>query len=277
MKESLTLGGAVELARQTELVKTQNAHASAQSQSAPNLDTVSRGRGNHRRGFHKASGQHKWGQPSTRGGCPQRGCGQRQGDSHLSSQPAITGSSSCGNCGLQHDSSKPNCPARGVTCHKCNKIGHFDGKCCGNRAVQEVSVTPVAEPDDVERLLLGSMSSVSNNDSHIFADDAWYKTLTLDGGAVKFKLDTGADVSIVIEETWRQLNPGPHLKAVQTKLMTPSGPLLPSGQFVSRSGSTHFRVIVASTAAENLLDRTTTVRMDFIKRVAEITFADLFC
>ena len=133
----------------------------------------------------------------------------------------------------------------------------------------------VAEPEHIERLLLRSISSVSN-DSHIFAEDAWYKTLTLDGGAVKFKFDTGADVSVITEETWRQLNPRPHVKAVQTKLMTPSGPLLSSGQFTARSGGTHFRVIVASTAAENLLDRTTTVWMGFIKGVAEITFAHLF-
>ena len=141
------------------------------------------------------------------------------------------------------------------------------------RTVQEVTVTPVAEPEHVERLL-ESMSSVSN-DSHIFAEDAQYKTLTLDGGAVKFKLDTGADVSVITEETCRQLNLRSHLKAVQTKLMTPSGPLLPSGQFIARSGDTHFRVIVASTAAENLLDRTTTVQMGFIKRVAEISLADI--
>ena len=70
--------------------------------------------------------------------------------------------------------------------------------------------------------------NIINNNSHIFAEDAWYKTLTLDGGAVKFKLDTGADVSVMTKETWRQLNPRPHLKAVQTKLMTPSEPLLPS-------------------------------------------------
>ena len=98
-----------------------------------------------------------------------------------------------------------------------------------------------------------SVSAVSKNNTYVIAKDAWCH-LNLDEWTVKFKLDTGADVSVITEETWRQLYPRSHLKVVRTKLMTPSGPLLPCGQFIARSGGTHFRVTIASTATENLLD-----------------------
>lgn len=132
------------------------------------------------------------------------------------------------------------------------------------------------EPEHIERVHLGSVnvSGVFENTGQ--PEAAWYQILTLDGGTVKFKLDTGADVSVITENTWRRLTPRPRLKQVKSKLLTPSGPLSSCGEFIARTGGSHFRIIVAPTASENLLDRTTAVRMGFIKRVDEIVDTDIF-
>ena len=50
---------------------------------------------------------------------------------------------------------------------------------------------------------------------------------------VDFKLDSGANVTIIAEVTLNQMKPKPNLKSVYTKLTSPGGQLACLGQFVA--------------------------------------------
>ena len=66
------------------------------------------------------------------------------------------------------------------------------------------------------------MGSVADkNDS----SGAWRKTLTLGRNKISFKLDTGADVSVISTETFENLNPKLTLKKTSATLQSPGGKL----------------------------------------------------
>ena len=98
-------------------------------------------------------------------------------------------------------------------------------------------------------------------------------------GLVNFKLDSGADVTIIAEATLNQMKPKPKLKPVYTRLTSPRGQLACLGQFVARSiidgQPLHYRVIVAKTT-DNLLSRSVAVKMGFMKRVYVDEIQDVY-
>ena len=116
----------------------------------------------------------------------------------------------------------------------------------------------------------------------VFCDDsepAWRETLAIQGGLVNFKLDSGADVTIIAVATLNQIKPQSKLKSVYTKLTSPCGQLVCLGQFVARSiidgQPPHYRVIVAKTT-DNLLSHSVAVKMGFIKRVNVDEIQDVY-
>ena len=74
-----------------------------------------------------------------------------------------------------------------------------------------------------------------------------------------FKLDSGADVSVMSHSNYKELRPRPSLKTVKANLNSPGGPLNCRGQFIAKAtvnGTVyHFRVIVGVNDVENLLSQ----------------------
>ncbi|GFR99764.1 Pol polyprotein [Elysia marginata] len=99
--------------------------------------------------------------------------------------PNTTGTK-CGNCGKSPRHKKEACPARTATCHSCNKKGHYSSICRSSK-VREAQVA------DKACHFLGSVHHVGEIDA------TWTAVLHVDGNPVKFKLDTGAAVSVVGE------------------------------------------------------------------------------
>ena len=94
---------------------------------------------------------------------------------------AETDSNRCGRCGKSPSHARTNCPAKDATCHKCNMRGHWGAVCRSQKTVGEV------EEDDYA--FLGEIGSGSNG-------GFWSVDLRLNNSTVRFKIDTGVDVTI---------------------------------------------------------------------------------
>lgn len=258
MKSELTLETAIQIARQAELVKSQ---VTAQGE-VQNLQEV----------------RSTCVQPATSKGQSGKKPGGKRGgqknDSASRKQPSLSG---CSRCGNNHQPGIKNCPAKGIQCHKCHFKGHF-ARYCRTKVVQVVTEQdePTKEDEPVESYHLGMVTCSDG------VEAVWREVLQTQGGPVDFKLDSGADVTIISDKTWKSMRPRPKLNSVQSKLTSPGGPLECVGQFIARTQVKnklyHYRVFVTKNtnggAIDNLLGRGVAVKMGLIRRVYEIQYAD---
>ena len=106
-------------------------------------------------------------------------------------------------------------------------------------------------------------------------------TLRFGGCDVPFKIDTGADVSVVSSEQYRKLKPCPTLSKTSAILRSPGGILKCEGQFVAIirvNDQLHsLRLFVVQSKTDNLLSREAAARMDLVKRIeaVEMPFGEL--
>lgn len=90
----------------------------------------------------------------------------------------------CYRCGKSPGHAKAQCPARDITCHTCGKRGHYSKVCKSSKTVHVVET----DCNDDAPLFLGSVDA---------GLDPWYADLTVRNHKVRFKIDTGADVSVI--------------------------------------------------------------------------------
>ena len=100
---------------------------------------------------------------------------------------------SCGWCGKEKHS-RANCPAKNATCDNCGKIGHYRSVCrstnakpSSQRDVQEVNTS---------LSFLGDVHMDEVDDA-----DAWNVTISVNGHPTTFKLDSGAAVTVIGDQT----------------------------------------------------------------------------
>ncbi|XP_067943442.1 uncharacterized protein [Watersipora subatra] len=161
--DQLTEGVAINMARQSEEVdkhmKDLAGHGGAAANKSDTVDAVSRVQSSSR--------------PKSR-------------SNHLASSNVskLSNNTPCGRCGyLTH--TRGTCPAKDVSCKSCGKVGHYAKVC---RSKSEPNISQVEEE---ERIFLGEITDTSVG--------VWTKTISVDklDAPVQFKLDTGADVSIL--------------------------------------------------------------------------------
>ena len=107
----------------------------------------------------------------------------------------------CAKCGYSVHT-KGSCPALGVLCRKCNKRNHFARVC--RSTVRQGQVNSVVNDESAENVdslslgvnphFLGCLESHSSTN-----DNVWSKLVRVAGlsDPIVFKLDTGADVSVI--------------------------------------------------------------------------------
>ena len=93
--------------------------------------------------------------------------------------------------------SRQECPAREVTCYKCSKKGHFSTVCRSTGSVRAVQYSEEMQ-DDTDNFLRGV--ETEHPPAKI---NPWTVPLTVNGTVVKFKIDTGADVTSIPETIFR--------------------------------------------------------------------------
>ena len=92
----------------------------------------------------------------------------------------------CKRCGKSPAHKRTQCPAKDAHCRKCKKKGHFQAICLSAKVKRVV--------DDDTAYFLDALGSDEIDSLHI---DAWKTNVSINSNSVEFKLDTGADVSVV--------------------------------------------------------------------------------
>ena len=212
----------------------------------------------------------RWRGQKTKGGSSYRPQPKRGG---------TRGSQPCMRCGKTRHPTPDKCPALSATCRKCNRKGHYASQCLSKTVVattQEVeagsveeaslgTVTPnqQVEADSVEEVFLGTVTSSK--------DKAWSVNIRLQGKEIVFKMDTGAEVTVISEKEYRTLE--------RTKLEKPSRvlygparqPLEVLGQFSERltygEHSHSEDIFVVRDLHNNLLGLTAITGLHLIQRV----------
>ena len=120
--------------------------------------------------------------------------------------PAARGK--CPRCGKTPSHARQQCPARDAKCKGCGKLGHYERVC--RSSADKVRV--------VQEEFLGAISSGSKNQ--------WDAVIRVNGTSVKFKIDTGAEVTVIPETTHKAIG-SPPLKKPDRVLRGPSNYKLP--------------------------------------------------
>ena len=266
LKSDLTLDLATQMARQSEQVRAQLKEQRNQprpSTSAAKETDKSNDVSEVRRHSYRGRGRPNGNKFSTRG---------RSGGTPQKSSNEV-----CGNCNQIHNNS---CPAYRAKCRKCGKIGHY-AVCCRSsnpgrggqgrgrgRHVQEVDVPDVAELSQVDLddvFFLGSVQSCVDG----VHEQPWTVKLKLCGQNVSFKIDSGADVSVMSSQAFRALRNRPSLQPVTRTLKSVGSILKCHGKFDARvkSRGKFYRVTmyVIENAACNLLSRQASQAMDYLQ------------
>ena len=192
LDSKLTLEKAKTTIRQQEAVKEQQ--SILKGPEGANLDAMQRGKGRGRQRDRRDRGsQPRNGRPPTNA--------SRGSEMHKRS------TKQCTRCGKeQHTRNK--CPARDAKCHKCGKKGHYSTQ-CRSKTVDE---------SNLETALLDAATAAAE-------ENTWYADILVGkyrGEKVTFKLDTGAEVTAVSQDTYRMLSEAPPLSTLQKVLCGPS-------------------------------------------------------
>ncbi len=119
---------------------------------------------------------------------------------------------SCTRCGRpQH--SKSDCPAIKSACRKCKKIGHWDVVCRNKpnpspnvrnpNSIHNIEEFPDGGDGSDSYAFLGSIDTVSDN--YTYQTDPWTVDLLVDNKSLSFKIDTGADVTVIPESAYGRM------------------------------------------------------------------------
>ena len=102
----------------------------------------------------------------------------------------------------------------------------------------------------------------------------WYIDLNVNGDPINFKIDSGADVTVISEDIYRRIPNRPHLKPSKVVLNSPGGQLSNLGQFVARAlykgEKFHYLVQVVKGTTTSLLGRGPCVRLGLIARILAV-------
>ena len=175
LDSQLTLEKAIRAARQSETVKKQQ--PILHGENPENIDQVREKRG-----------VKKWSKPK-----PTKGK-QTESKHHSTS---VKPNQQCMRC-LGPNHPKKQCPARDSKCHSCSKIGHWSKACRGS------SSSKVSEV--VEGYFLGEVSGGQAR--------PWTAWVHINEKPIQFKLDSGADVTVVPVQTYNSFG---SVKLVPTK------------------------------------------------------------
>jgi transposase InsO family protein len=186
---------------------------------------------------------------------------------------------SCKWCGRQPAHQRASCPAKDVTCNNCRKKGHFAKVCQSSAAagnIKSIFAQPASdaifEDDTYDALFLNTLSDSS-------ATDAWRADIIVDGKAsISFKLDTGADATVIPWSTYQKHLTQP-LQPSDKRLFGPNrAPLDIAGMFRAtltwRSASSTQSIYVMRDVQQALLGRPAIDALSILRTVDAISTLD---
>lgn len=203
LDDKLTLEKAINMSRQHEAVKKQQRELWGESNSTHSVDRV--GSQNHQ--------EHKISQESQEEGQTENQVQQTSCSTHLVA--------SCKFCGSFHRRKKESCRAWGKECKKCKQNNHF-AKLCPNQASSSSSQVRSVEVEK-QQFFIGTLQVIGFVDtskktqrqcsvdlemrlsSGGHRQSRWIEKVNVDQQEIEFKLDPGADVTVISSKTFSQL------------------------------------------------------------------------
>ena len=106
----------------------------------------------------------------------------------------------CRRYGHRQNHSRDNCSAKGVKCFKCSSMEHF-AKCATNKSVRSVTID--------EEQNKGFLGTIDNKCK------AWTKKFCINNKELNFKIDTGADVTVISDNDFKGIKGQTLIKCVR--------------------------------------------------------------
>lgn len=246
MDPNLKLEDAVNKVRHNEAIKQQQMllHSINEEGSPSNIDAV-RSKSNYRKKGSKP-GLHRGNPPN-------------QGKQNM-----------CLRCGKTPGHSRDNCPAKAQTCNKCGKVGHFSRVC----RTKDVKRVEAKQPTlNEENLLAEAFLGTINSDKE--KQNKWKANIEIGGANIYFKLDTGAEVTVISKQMYDSL-PNANALGKPTKVLYGVGhqPLGVLGSFSCtlqhKNKLTTEEIFVIPTLTEALLSINAIEGLHLATRVAGI-------
>ena len=110
------------------------------------------------------------------------------------------------------------CPARESKCNKCSKVGHW-AKACRSPSDKRVGEVNFPGRQEEGEFFLGELTELSA--AQRSTKDSWKAKVSLNGLQAEFKLDTGADVTVIPPSLYHSLQPVPSLSRTTRLLVGP--------------------------------------------------------
>ena len=114
-------------------------------------------------------------------------------------QGRVTRDVKCTRCGREPHA-RNSCLAKEAICHTCNKRGHYSSQCFKKLSVADININVPNEQSQecYDTLFLDIINSGQKN--------VWNVTIQVEGKDVCFKVDTGAEVTVVGEKVLNSLD-----------------------------------------------------------------------
>lgn len=117
-------------------------------------------------------------------------------------------------------------------------MGHFE-VVCKTRMLKEVRTEAAADSEDlffIGGLFLGTVTETKPTIIvEPESDTDWDVELKVNGNPIEFKIDTGADTTVMKEETFSELQPRPRLIVSRPTVYSPGGKVLCVGKFLANT------------------------------------------
>ena len=175
----------------------------------------------------------------------------------------------CKYCGRDRHSRPQECPAKGRICNKCKKRDHFAAVCLSRLSAREVECewSPFTPPDDQGSSFIGDVDEATVSQWTILAQ--------VNKQNVKFKVDSGADVSILSWSDYVRLGL-PQLQPAMNTLRSVGKVLDVEGKVKAR---VHYKgkvlhsetFYVLKTCSENLLSRSASSHLSVLQFAGEVS------
>ena len=172
----------------------------------------------------------------------------------------------CTRCG-RGEHSREKCPAINATCHKCKRRGHFSSQCFSKSSVSSVTTEDSPQETYPDIGLDGAYLDTITSGQQT----AWRVKIRVGSQDTTFKIDTGAEVTAVSEESFRKLK-GKDLKEPSRLLYGPGRqPLNVLGHFTEslhyKQKSSVQKIFVVKGLRTNLLGLPAITSLDLAARV----------
>ncbi len=191
----------------------------------------------------------------------------------------------CGNCGHGHGNSEQ-CPAMGKKCYRCGGMNHYKKLC---RSAKQTRKPPQRNFRSTHELSAQYVDTAVDDDDPFFLGEikcdnvpAWTVQLKIAESVVLFKIDSGADVTVITENTYQSLKQPPKLSKASRKLRGVGGLLTVIGMFevqVMYKGEVYKFDVYVVQGRNNLLSRAAATTMGLltahISEVNDQVFGDM--